>query len=200
MLSRLLRLGNHGLGQRLIITKRWSGHNAMEITPSNIDMKFTTNWMHFYIIIGAVPVAVITTIINIKANPELSEIPEGYEPRHWEYFKHPITRFMAKYLYNPNELEREIMLGFKQDMSHEEIMKKVSQKCEKVMKFYNDHRSFYFTPFFADYFRSGRDDALFRINFEATQPNTILDLAYEPDTKTVPTEGYPPNFDPANPK
>lgn len=198
MFSRLLRLGNYGFNQRLVIAKRWSGHNAMEITPSSIDVKYTNNWLHFYILMTAVPVAVITTIINIRANPELSEVPEGYEPRHWEYYKNPITRFMAKYMYNSNEREREIMLAAKQDLGHEEIMKKISQKCEKVMKFYNDHRSFYFIPFYGEYFRSGRDEAMFKFLYEATQPNTILDLAYDPETKIVPTEAYPPNFDPAN--
>lgn len=200
MFSRLLRLGNHGFNQKLIIApKRWSGHNAMEITPTNIDMKFTNNWLHFYIVITAVPIAVITTIINIRANPELSEVPEGYEPRHWEYYKHPITRFMAKYFFVPNDLDREVLMAAKEDLGQQEIVKHIAAKCESVMKFYNDHRSFHFIPFYAEYFRTGRDEALFKHLYENTQPNTILDLAYDPNTRgVVPTEGYPANFDPAN--
>lgn len=172
-----------------VICKRWSGHNAMEITPSNADWKHVKNWFHFYFLISTIPIAVITTIINIRANPELSEVPEGYEPRHWEYYKHPITRWMAKYMYKPMELEHELMMSLVEFQSESIILKKVQAKVDRVMKFYNDHRSMNFLPFYGDYFRFGREEHTFNISYINSNPGHFVDLAQDPDFSPVPTEG-----------
>ena len=43
----------------------------------------------------SIPFLVILFISNVMiGQATLTEIPEGYEPEHWEYFKHPVSRYI----------------------------------------------------------------------------------------------------------
>lgn len=176
-----------------VIPKRWSGHNTMEITPSNMPLKRLKDLIHFYTLLSLTPVIVITSIINIRANPELTEIPEGYEPRHWEYYRHPIARWLAKNLYVPMELEYEMNLSLYDDMSQTKITKSIMREVDKLMTFYQDHRSQHFRPYFAEYFRIGRDDSDWGVNFMTTNEAHHLENSYK--VNVAPMEGYPPDFE-----
>lgn len=187
-------LGNRqqfNINQLNRLPKRWSGHNAMRIEPSNYAWKHMKDRVHFFTIIGIVPVSVISAIVGIRANPELREIPEGYEPRHWEYYRHPITRFMAKYFFTAPDLDDECELALQQYHSETLILNRVHHEVLRVMSFYNDHRSEFFSPYFAEPHRQGRDYMPYVFNNLMTNEGHFVDLAYQPSTP-VPVEGYKP--------
>lgn len=176
-----------------LIAKRWSGHNTMEITPSNFAWKKIKDVVHFYVLLSLTPIVVISTIINIRANPELTEIPEGYEPRHWEYYRHPISRWLAKNFFVPMELEYEMTLNMFDDVSKTEIIRSITREADQMMTFYQDHRSQHFMPYYAEHFRMGRDDADWGVNMVSTQEAHRLEDAYK--INVAPMEGYPPGFE-----
>ena len=162
----------------------------MRIKPSNYITKHALNQIHFYLLLLGVPVTVILTIINIRANPELIEIPDGYEPRHWEYYKHPISRWIARYLYYPMETEYEARLGLQEWKAEAKIASKVSDRVDRVMKFYNDHRSANFTPGMgAEYIRKGRASYESALPATIMMPGHVYDEAYS-DSTMIPVEGY----------
>lgn len=63
---------------------------------------------HYYLMVGLIPVSAIIFYTNVFIGPaQLTPIPEGYVPKHWEYHRHPITRFIARYIHNsPQQVNR----------------------------------------------------------------------------------------------
>lgn len=60
----------------------------MYILPSHFQWNKFKDLLHFYILIGIVPVTLISMYCNFFiGEAELAEIPEGYEPYIWEYEK-----------------------------------------------------------------------------------------------------------------
>jgi len=182
-------LENHNVMQNAVF-KRDSGHNTIMVKPSPSEMRFARNWFHFYLVLVGVPAFVLATIISIRENPVLTEIPEGYEPLPWEYEKHAVSRFCSRYLFYPLEREFEAFLGLHEYNAEARILSMLGKKIDSVMKFYNDHRSKNFIPSFgADYVRKGRDE-YGRSDEVSALPNTMFEPAFDSDTKLVPVEGY----------
>ena len=62
-------------------------HN-MVITASRWQWHVTKDLFHFYFMVGAIPLGIITFLANIYVGPAtLTPIPEGYEPKYWEYYR-----------------------------------------------------------------------------------------------------------------
>lgn len=63
-----------------------SEHRTMVIKPSNFQWHKAKDYVHFYFLLGLIPVGTIIFIVNVFIGPAtLQEIPEDYVPKEWEY-------------------------------------------------------------------------------------------------------------------
>lgn len=64
------------------------GHKTMYITPSRFQWHKFKDLTHFYLMLGIIPAAAVVFYSNLFIGPaQLTEIPEGYTPKHWEYHR-----------------------------------------------------------------------------------------------------------------
>lgn len=178
--------------QHLIIVRN-SGHNTVPIKPSMWSFKYHKNWIHFYTLVTIVPLTVFTTILHIRANPVLSEVPEGYEPRHWEYHKMPIARFMDRYILPLPEEDWEMLINKQAVEAEVKVLKTLLRNVERVQQFYQDHRSRYFRPFHAEKYRRARDEQGYKSFIAEGLDGKHYDMGFDPELNLVPTEGYFPD-------
>ena len=62
-------------GNFIIQASKWQWHKTKDL-------------FHFYFLIGAIPLSIVAFLANVFVGPAtLTEIPEGYVPKYWEYYK-----------------------------------------------------------------------------------------------------------------
>lgn len=65
-----------------------SGHGpkTFPLQPTRWQWNRFKDLLHLYVMAGLIPVTAVVLYANIFIGPAtLSEIPEGYTPKHWEY-------------------------------------------------------------------------------------------------------------------
>lgn len=72
--------------QALKLWRPMSEHRVFPMVPSRWQWNKFKDLFHFYVLLGVIPCTLIVGYTNVFIGPAtLSEIPEGYVPKHWEY-------------------------------------------------------------------------------------------------------------------
>lgn len=91
-------LCNHSLRQFFLVVpvRGMSGHGprTFPLQPTRWQWNKFKDLLHYYALMGLIPVVAVVTYVNIFIGPAtLSEIPENYVPKHWEY--HSVSIFLV---------------------------------------------------------------------------------------------------------
>ncbi|EDW41222.1 NADH dehydrogenase [ubiquinone] 1 beta subcomplex subunit 5, mitochondrial [Drosophila sechellia] len=136
------------------------GHHQMIIKPSRFQWDKFKDLIHFYVMLGVIPVTALVLYANIFVGPaQLAEIPEGYEPKHWEYEKHPITRFISRYILNSEQQNYEKSLHYLYEENEKAQIRLLEDEVRRKMSERNDYQAYYYRPSVAKYHRISKEAA-----------------------------------------
>ncbi|XP_064459532.1 NADH dehydrogenase [ubiquinone] 1 beta subcomplex subunit 5, mitochondrial-like [Ornithodoros turicata] len=146
--------------QPCTLALRQMSERRMQIKSSSYAWHLFKDKVHFYLMLGVIPLGTLIFLVNVFIGPpELAEIPEGYEPKPWEYFNHPIKRFFARYVYPYPQQNYEKMMHYLQT-EHERVqLRAIEEKVRFLMKERGDYQSWYYIPYESKYTKADLRDA-----------------------------------------
>ncbi|KAF5286155.1 hypothetical protein FQR65_LT12913 [Abscondita terminalis] len=135
-------------------------HRVLPYAPSRWHWRKFKDYVHFYVMIGVMPLAAITAYANIFIGPAtLSEIPKDYEPKYWEYYRSPITRFLAKNFMTDPQQQYEKYLHHLYEEREKQILRKLESEVKQKVAERRDYQAYYYTPVLSKYHRVIRESA-----------------------------------------
>lgn len=133
---------------------------VMVITPSRFQWRKFKDAFHFYVMLGVIPLGLLVSYTNIFIGPaELSEIPEGHHPEQWEYYRHPIQRFIARYLVKSDQEQYEKYLHWVCEKEEARQMRLLETKIRAHMSERGDYKGWYYRPITGKYHRIVREES-----------------------------------------
>ncbi|XP_022913362.2 NADH dehydrogenase [ubiquinone] 1 beta subcomplex subunit 5, mitochondrial-like [Onthophagus taurus] len=145
---------NHKLFKSSFQKHYMSSHNLFPHGPSRFQWKKFKDLMNMYLLISIIPLGGLITYCHIYIGPAtLSEIPEDYVPKCWEYYKHPITRFIARYLVTDPQEDYEKYLHHIFEEDEKRRLRALESQIIFSLRDNLDYKSYYYRPVLAKYHR-----------------------------------------------
>lgn len=134
------------------------GPRIFRIEPSRWQWHKTKDLVHFYVTIGVVPLTIATFISYVFVGPaQLQPIPEDYIPKHWEYYRNPITRFFMRYFNQSHqELYEKTMHHFYEETRKAQIIG-LQRRVEDLIRKRKDYQEYYYIPYNAEHVYESRE-------------------------------------------
>lgn len=124
------------------------------LTPSRFQWHKAKDMFHLYLMVGLIPVGVIIFYADCYIGPaQLTQTPPNYCPKHWEYHRHPITRFIARYVHNNPQQEYEKFLHYIDEEQQKIKLRALEKAVIQKMAERRDYQAYYYRPIYNKYLR-----------------------------------------------
>lgn len=134
------------------------GPKVFPMIPTKMQWHKFKDTLHFYVMLGVIPLGAVVLYTNIFIGPAtLSEIPEGYHPKHWEYHRHPISRFISRYIYPSPQQEYEKQCHFIYEEQEKIKLRQLEAQIKEKMGERKDYQAWYYRPATAKYHRIAKE-------------------------------------------
>merc|ERR1711976_32778 len=131
----------------LVPVRHGGGPRKIDMEPSRYEWTQMKDDLHLFFTMGLLPLGLLITYVNlVHGEAELADIPEDYEPKYWEYYKHPISRFLSKYIYGPPERDYEKMLHYLNVETNKRQLREWEKEIKAVMAEKGDAKGWYYYP------------------------------------------------------
>ncbi len=136
------------------------GPRVLPMLPSSMQWHKFKDTFHFFFMLGAIPLGTMVLLVNIFVGPAtLTPIPEGYEPKHWEYHRHPISRFISRYIYPSPQQDYEKSCHFRYEEGEKMKIRQLEKMVKAKMAERKDYQAYYYRPMSAKYIRVAKKTA-----------------------------------------
>ncbi|XP_050305934.1 NADH dehydrogenase [ubiquinone] 1 beta subcomplex subunit 5, mitochondrial [Anthonomus grandis grandis] len=144
--------------QKSAFLRQMSEHRIFPMEPSRWQWTKFKDLTHFYIMLGLIPCGAFVSYMNLFQGPAtLSEIPEEYTPKYYEYIKSPVTRFLAKYVFTNPQQDYEKFLSYLFIEHEKSRIRELESKILAKMSEDNDYQAYYFRPVATKYYRISKE-------------------------------------------
>nr|CAG4650552.1 EOG090X0FIE [Sida crystallina] len=144
---------------RFKLVRNMSDVKVMKILPSRASWNKFKDLFNFYVLLGVIPCSALILCVNLFVGPaRLAPTPEGYVPQHWEYYSHPITRFLAKYTTRSYQEEYEISLHHLYEEEYKQKLRLAEDRVRTQMDENQDSQAYYYVPESGRYQRFVREE------------------------------------------
>ncbi|VDO97247.1 unnamed protein product [Soboliphyme baturini] len=115
--------------------------------PATLHWSRTKNLMHFHAFMGFGVLFTTMFVVNlIWGECELTDIPEGYEPHYWEYERHPLSQWFAKYYYTSPQRDHEKFLSKISFLNQKRLWALEEQRVKHLVFERGDYKAWYYVP------------------------------------------------------
>ncbi|XP_055349420.1 NADH dehydrogenase [ubiquinone] 1 beta subcomplex subunit 5, mitochondrial-like [Paramacrobiotus metropolitanus] len=163
-----IRTAQHHSPLPIVFKRNMAGKRLFVIMPSRYVWRRWKQSLHFFIMLGVIPLTAFTTYLNMKyGEAELAEIPEGYYPKEWEYHKNPTSRFLVKYwIQQPQEWYERLMHIMSAEMDKMR-MSRLENKIDALQTERQDYQGYFWARGGPSYYQEQHRDK-FQRYFEET--------------------------------